>query len=239
MTGDADEARSSKTSGVGAAGEATPSSARPASELLTASPEMSATADAGYRAALGTALGLNLLMAVGEGGVGWWIGSAALVADAADFTEDVFAYALALVAVGWSLRGRAAVGVVQALAMAAVGFTALYVGGRAVLTGVAPEPVAMGLTAILALGVNLYCAFRLAAHRRGDASRRSIWLSTRNDAVLNIVTLLAAFLVGATGSFWPDVLAAALIAVINLWAAWEVLTQAADDWRGRTGRGGA
>jgi Co/Zn/Cd efflux system component len=53
----------------------------------------------------------------------------------------------------------------------------------------------MAITAAAALAVNIYCASRLVRWKRGDASMRSIWLSTRNDAILNAATILAAGLV--------------------------------------------
>jgi Arc/MetJ-type ribon-helix-helix transcriptional regulator len=88
----------------------------------------------------------------------------------------------------------------------------------------------MGLTAAAALAVNVFCASRLAPFKRGDASMRSIWLSTRNDAILNTATIAAAGLVALTATAWPDIAAGLLIAGLNLWAAAEVLAQG---WRER------
>ena len=61
-----------------------------------------------YRTALVISALLNLAMLFIEGGVGLWTGSAALLADAADFLEDTTVLWLALVASGWSARARAA-----------------------------------------------------------------------------------------------------------------------------------
>jgi Co/Zn/Cd efflux system component len=79
-------------------------------------------------------------------------------------------------------------------------------------------------------------AFRLARFKRGDASMRSIWLSTRNDALLNGLTILAAAFVFWTGQAWPDLAAGVVIAAVNLWAAGEILGQARGELRANPAR---
>ena len=179
-----------------------------------------------YRTALRLSAGLNLIMFLLEGGVGLWIGSAALVADAVDFLEDTGIYSLALLAIAWSARTRARAALVMGCAMGAVGLVALWQVFHRIVAGGSPSPAPMAVTAAGALAVNVFCAWRLAPHQRGDASMRSIWLSTRNDAILNALTIVAAGVVALTASGWPDVAAGLLIAGINLWAAVDILGQA-------------
>jgi Co/Zn/Cd efflux system component len=179
--------------------------------------------DPAYRSVLITCASLNLAMLFLEGGMGLWIGSAALLADAIDFLEDAAVLALAVVALRWSKRARAMAGLVQGLAMAGVGIGAVIQIVWRLLEGGAPSPASMGAVAALALTVNLYCAFRLIRFRGGDASMRAIWLSSRNDAILNLMTVAAAALIALTHSGWPDIIAGAIIAGVNLWAAVEVI----------------
>jgi Co/Zn/Cd efflux system component len=161
-----------------------------------------------------------------EGGMGWWIGSAALLADAVDFLEDAAVLGLALVALRWSAGARATAGLVQGFAMAGVGLGAVTQIVRRFLEGGAPSPTPMGAVAVLALIVNAYCAYRLVRFRVGDASMRAIWLSSRNDAILNIMTVGAAGIIALTRSAWPDIIAGAIIASVNLWASVEVIRTA-------------
>ncbi|MCE0522226.1 MAG: cation transporter [Methylacidiphilales bacterium] len=189
--------------------------------------------DPAYRTALITCTLLNLVMLFLEGGVGWWIGSAALLADAVDFLEDAAVLALALVALRWSVRARATAGLVQGFAMAGVGLGAVTQIVHRLLEGGAPSSTSMGAVAMLALAVNIYCAYRLVRFRVGDASMRAIWLSSRNDAVLNIMTVAAAALIALTRSGWPDIIAGAIIAGVNLWASVEVMRAAANERRPR------
>lgn len=187
--------------------------------------------DPAYQTALIFCAVLNLAMLFVEGSAGLWIGSAALLADAGDFLEDAAVLGLAFVAIGWSVRARAIAGLVQGFAMAGVGVGAVVQIVRRILEGGAPSPAAIGGVAVLALTVNGYCAYRLIRFRGGDASMRAIWLSTRNDAMLNVLTVVAAVFIAIMRSGWPDIIAGAIIAAVNLWGSIEVIAGATREMR--------
>jgi Co/Zn/Cd efflux system component len=182
--------------------------------------------DPAYRTALAVCAILNIAMLLIEGAVGVWIGSAALLADAGDFLEDAAVLTFAFVAIGWSARARATAGLVQGVAMAGVGVGAILQIIHRILNGGAPPPAPMGIIAGLALIVNAYCAYRLIRFRRGDASMHAIWLSTRNDAMLNVLTVVAAAFIAITRSGWPDITAGAIIATVNLWGSIGIMSAA-------------
>ena len=163
--------------------------------------------------------------------MGVWIGSAALVGDAGDFLEDAAVLTFAFVAIGWSAHARTTAGVVQGLAMAGVGVGAIVQIVLRILRGGAPSPSLMGSVAALALIVNGYCAYRLIRFRSGDASMRAIWLSTRNDAMLNVLTVIAAVFIVITETGWPDIIAGAIIATVNLWGAFGIMSAATGEIR--------
>ena len=50
----------------------------------------------------------------------------------------------------------------------------------------------------------------------GDANARAIWLFSRNDALANIAVIIAAALVAWLKTSWPDLVVAAIIAVLFL-----------------------
>ena len=187
--------------------------------------------DPAYRSALIASAVLNLIMFFAEGGVGLWIGSAALLADAIDFFEDFGVYTLGVAAIAWAAKSRARVGLFMAFAMFGVGLVAVGQVVERLIAGGAPAPLPMAATAAAALVVNVYCASRLAPYKRGDASMRSIWLSTRNDVFLNALTIIAAGLVSLTLTAWPDIIAGSIIAGVNLWAAGEIAIQAQRELR--------
>jgi Co/Zn/Cd efflux system component len=59
-----------------------------------------------------------------------------------------------------------------------------------------------------------------------------VWLCSRNDAIGNIVVAVAATGVFATGSYWPDIAVAAVMAYLSLSAAWQVVRRSLGELRG-------
>jgi Co/Zn/Cd efflux system component len=55
---------------------------------------------------------------------------------------------------------------------------------------------------------------------------RSVWLCSRNDALSNLAVMAAALGVFGTGSAWPDLAVAAVMAVLALTAGLSVMRQA-------------
>jgi Co/Zn/Cd efflux system component len=51
-------------------------------------------------------------------------------------------------------------------------------------------------------------------YRNGDANMRSAWICTRNDVLGNLAVLVAALGVFGTGTGWPDVIVAAIMAAL-------------------------
>ena len=74
----------------------------------------------------------------------------------------------------------------------------------------------MGAVGLLALLVNASIGALLYRFREGDANMRSVWLCTRNDVIANLAVLAAAAGVFGTGTVWPDVAVAAILALLGL-----------------------
>lgn len=185
-----------------------------------------AAIDPRYRRALWIALAVNALMFVVEIVGGLFAGSVSLLADAVDFAGDAANYGLSLAVLSMGLVWRARAAMVKGLTMGAYGIFVLMQAAAAVATGLPPEPFTMGAIALLALVANLGVAALLYAYRDGDANMRSVWLCTRNDAIINVVIMGAALGVLGSGSLWPDVLVAVIIASLALGAARSVIRQA-------------
>ncbi|WP_302175115.1 cation transporter [uncultured Hydrogenophaga sp.] len=179
-----------------------------------------------YRRILWIALVINAAMFLVEIGAGLQSGSLSLLADAVDFAGDALNYAVSLAVLASALAWRARAALVKALSMMGFG---LYVLGAALWSlwqGGVPQHMTMGGVAILALVANVSVAWMLYAFREGDANMRSVWLCSRNDAIGNLAVLLAAVGVFGTGSAWPDLLVASLMAALALHGGWSVLRQA-------------
>lgn len=170
------------------------------------------SADPRYRRILWAALIVNATMFVVELGAGTRSGSASLLADAIDFLGDAANYGLSLWVLGMALTSRARAALVKGISMLAFG---IFVIGRVAwgaLQGTPPEPFTMGGVGLLALAANLGVAAMLYAYREGDANMRGVWLCTRNDAVGNLAVMGAAVGVLGTGTAWPDLAVAAIMA---------------------------
>jgi Co/Zn/Cd efflux system component len=77
----------------------------------------------------------------------------------------------------------------------------------------------MGAVGIAALVANVVSFGLLWAYRSGDANMRSAWICTRNDVLGNFAVLLAALGVFGTGTGWPDITVAAIMATLALQGA--------------------
>ena len=185
-----------------------------------------ATADPRYRRILWVALLVNAAMFVVELGAGARSGSASLLADAIDFLGDAANYGLSLWVLAMALAWRARAALFKGASMLAFG---VFVIGRVAwgaLQGVPPEPITMGSVGLLALAANLGVAALLYAYREGDANMRGVWLCTRNDALGNLAVMGAALGVLGTGTAWPDLAVAAVMAGLAISGGWTVIRHA-------------
>lgn len=180
----------------------------------------------GYRRALWVALAVNAAMFAVEIGAGISSGSAALLADAIDFFGDAANIGISLTVLSMAAQWRSRAALFKALCMLLFGAVVLARALWGALHGTPPEPVTMGAVGVLALAANLGVAWLLYAFREGDANMRSVWLCTRNDAVGNVAVLLAALGVFGTGTRWPDLLVAAVMALLAASAGLSVVRQA-------------
>jgi Co/Zn/Cd efflux system component len=160
------------------------------------------------------------------------ISSVSLFADSIDFLEDTSINVLILLALGWPARSRAKLGMVLAGILLIPGLATLCTAWEKFLTQAPPEPVALSVTGLGALAVNISCAFMLARYRGHSGSlTKAAFLSARNDAFANVAIVLAGLLTAYTSSIWPDLTVGLGIAALNADAAREVWQAACDERR--------
>ncbi|PUB81212.1 MAG: cation transporter [gamma proteobacterium symbiont of Ctena orbiculata] len=185
-----------------------------------------ASVDPRFRKALWVALIVNTIMFAVEIAGGLHAGSVSLLADAVDFAGDAANYALSLTVLSLGLMWRARAALVKGLTMGGYGLFVLGKSAWAALYGVAPEPYTMGIIGLLALSANLSVALMLYTFRDGDANMRSVWLCSRNDAIVNLTIIIAALGVLGSGTRWPDLIVAVMISSLALTSAFTVVRQA-------------
>ena len=182
---------------------------------------------AAFKRALWLVIAINGTMFIVEVLAGAVAGSKALQADALDFLGDTATYALSLFVIGMPLRTRATAALFKGISLGAMG--AWVLGStiyKVLVIGQLPQAEIMGMIGFLALAANLTSVVLLRRFKDGDANVRSVWLCSRNDAIGNIAVMLAAGGVWLSGTAWPDLIVALLMAGLFFWSSLQIVRQA-------------
>jgi Co/Zn/Cd efflux system component len=180
-----------------------------------------------WRRALWIALIVNAGMFAAEIASGIAANSSALQADALDFLSDAANYAISLGVAGFALGIRARAAFFKGVTLAALGLWVL--GGAAWRTysgHTLPHAEVMGIVGFIALIANAGVALMLFRFGRGDSNMRSVWICSRNDAIGNVAVMLAALGVFGTGTVWPDLLVATIMAGLSITGGLAIMRQA-------------
>lgn len=181
--------------------------------------------DKRYIRILWIVIALNAGMFVVEMLAGHLAGSRALQADALDFLGDTLTYGISLAVIGKSLHLRSGAALLKGASLTLMGLWVLASTAYQVLILGVPSAEVMGSIGFLALAANLASVALLQPYKDGDANVRSVWLCSRNDAIGNVMVMIAALAVWATTSAWPDLIVAAVMATVFLSSATQILHQ--------------
>jgi len=181
---------------------------------------------AAYKRILWWIIAINGVMFVVEMLAGVSAHSQSLQADALDFLADSLTYGASLWVIGKSISLRSNVAMAKGISLVMM---SLWVLGSTlfqffILT--TPDAFTMGTVAIAAFTANLVSVLLLVRYKDGDANVRSVWLCSRNDAIGNLIVLLAASGVWFTNSAWADLIVALIMAGLFFSSAWQILKQA-------------
>jgi cation diffusion facilitator family transporter len=190
---------------------------------------------ADYKRRLWLVIGLNAGMFAVEMTAGALAGSQALQADALDFAGDATTYGISLAVIGASLRIRAVAALAKGVSLSLMGLWVLGSTLYHVLALGVPRAEVMGVVGLLALAANLASVLILFRYKDGDANVRSVWLCSRNDAIGNIVVMIAAFGVWGTATRWPDLIVAAIMGGLFFSSAFQILRQSLREIRSGEG----
>ena len=184
-----------------------------------------------YKRRLVTVIAINAVMFAVEMTAGQISGSQALQADSMDFFADAMTYGLSLWVIGMPLIVRARAALLKGLSLAVI---ALWVSGSTIWHVFflnEPRAEVMSSIGVLAFAANLMSVLLLMAYKDGDSNIRSVWLCSRNDAIGNVIVVFAAFGVWGTGTPWPDLAVAAIMATLFLWSSIQILGQSFAEMR--------
>lgn len=184
-----------------------------------------------YKRRLWAVIFINAAMFAVEMTAGQMARSQALQADALDFFADAVTYGISLAVIGASLK-------VRSMAAAAKGISLFFMGlwvfgstiWRVFHDGM-PEAPVMGVIGFMALAANVSSVLLLMNYKDGDANVRSVWLCSRNDAIGNVIVMIAALGVWGTATAWPDLAVAFIMAGLFLNSSTQILWQSWQEWK--------
>lgn len=150
--------------------------------------------------------------------------SMGLVADSLDMLADSFVYGLSLFAVGGSqlLKKRIATtaGYFQIL-LAVIGIVEIV--RRFINPTEVPDFKTMIIVSILALLANGLCLFLLQKSKSKEAHMQASMIFTSNDVIINSGVIVAGLLVLWTGSRLPDLIVGAIVFIVVVRGALNIL----------------
>ena len=186
---------------------------------------------ADQRRVLIAVLVINAVMFVAEFGAGLVAGSAALMADATDMLGDALVYGVSLYAIARSDRWKAGVAAFKGAFILVLGLGILVNVAIKIQSGVPPSSTLMLVFGGAALVANLICLGLLWRFRAQDVNMASTFECSRNDVISNVGVLIAAGLVAATSSPWPDIVIGLAMAAVVLRSAVRVLSDSVPQLR--------
>lgn len=179
-----------------------------------------------YRKILWAVFGINATMFIIEMWVGLKANSVSLLADSLDFLGDSANYLISLFVLRLSLSTRAKASLIKGTTMGLVGIWVFITTIYQFVENSLPSYSDMGGIGVIAFMANLLAAWLLYQFRQGDSNMTSVWLCSRNDAIGNLMIILASFFVYLTQSNLPDLIVAIVMIYLSLSASYAIIYQA-------------
>ena len=182
-------------------------------------------AQSDQRRVLVIVLAINAVMFFAEFAAGIVAGSTALLADSVDMLGDALVYGLSIYAITRSDRWKGGAALAKGVFILAFGIGILIDIAIKLTSQVPPSSSLMVIFGGVALLANLVCLRLLWRFRAQDLNMSSTFECSRNDVISNVGVLIAATLVAATASPWPDIAIGTIIAALFLKSAVHVIRQ--------------
>lgn len=150
--------------------------------------------------------------------------SVALFSDSLDFLEDASVNILIFLSFSLAVIWRARLSYIFAFLLLLPGCSFLYNALQQIAKPITPNGDGMSIVGLGALGVNVYCAIILNKFKeiKGGLAKAA-YFSARNDAIANILIIIA----GIVTLFWlsaiPDLIVGSMIFLMNADSARAIL----------------
>lgn len=157
---------------------------------------------------------MNLLMGFIEIVASFFSSSSALFADSLDFFVDGVNYFSSLFILKKSKKTHEQVGKMKGYLMIFLGLGILLWASFKYVNGWVPRGEIMTAIGFLALIVNLLSTWLLQRFQNNSLDLRAVWLCTRNDALGNILIIIAGYLTLYFASPIPDILVSLFMGIL-------------------------
>jgi Co/Zn/Cd efflux system component len=153
--------------------------------------------------------------------------SVALFSDSLDFLEDASVNILIFLSFSLAVIWRARLSYIFAFLLLLPGCSFLYNALQQIAKPITPNGDGMSIVGLGALGVNIYCAIILNKFKeiKGGLAKAA-YFSARNDAIANVLIIIA----GIVTLFWlsaiPDLIVGSMIFLMNADSARAILKAA-------------
>lgn len=159
---------------------------------------------------------MNFLMGIIEIVASFFSSSSALFADSLDFFVDGVNYFSSLFILKKGRKIHEQVGKIKGYLMSFLGIGILVWASFKYINGWIPKGEVMTAIGFLALVVNLLSTWLLQKFQNNSLDLRAVWLCTRNDALGNILIIIAGYLTLYFSSPIPDMLVSLFMGVLIL-----------------------
>lgn len=153
--------------------------------------------------------------------------SVALFSDSLDFLEDASVNILIFLSFSLAVIWRARLSYIFAFLLLLPGCSFLYNALQQIAKPITPNGDGMSIVGLGALGVNIYCAIILNKFKEIKGGLAKVaYFSARNDAIANVLIIIA----GIVTLFWlsaiPDLIVGSMIFLMNADSARAILKAA-------------
>ncbi|QTY27106.1 cation transporter [Salinimicrobium tongyeongense] len=182
------------------------------------------TENSNQKKLLWSVLAINFVFFIIEMTTGLISKSMGLVADSLDMLADSLVYGISLFAVGGTLTRKKKVAKLAGyfqMTLAIIGF--LEVVRRFIANEELPDFSTMIVVSILALLANATCLYLLQKSKSKEAHMQASMIFTSNDIIINSGVILAGLLVNWLNSSLPDLIVGAVVFVIVIRGAIQIL----------------
>ena len=183
------------------------------------------------RKAVFTVALVNLLYFTIEFLVALEIKSVCIFADSIDFIEDALINFLIFLSIFWTVEKKAKICMILSILMVIPGLTALWAAFQQIIGQQPPNALGISIIGFGALIINFSCAYFLATFKNNNCSlTKAAFLSARNDAISNILIIIAGIFTFIYSSIWYDIIVGLFITAINIDSAIKVFKSAQQEY---------